>query len=247
MLAGMKMMSLIGTALLLLQMQPVNSLGGTAAVDATASLGDRVVMVLGDRGNSCSGTVIRSDVILTASHCVRGAKQIVVAYFENGSPVLQRVRRSVMHPRASANYRTTVDAAVVFLDQALPPRFRKTELDEEGVMRQPGEAAIIAGFGLQRSSNLKSGGTLRAADVEILPPPARRVIRIGIAQDKALAVCTGDSGGPVFGADMRLIGIVFGTEVNKKPALCGAVGQAIRVAPIRAWIDSELQKNKPRG
>ncbi len=245
MLAPMKIALLIcALALALTTVAPhsAEALGGSSTVDATSSLGDRVVMVLGSRGNSCSGTVIRSDVILTASHCVRGARQVVVAYFENGSPVLQRVARSVMHPQASTNYRRTVDAALVFLDQPLPQRFRRTELDDEGVMRAPGESAVIAGFGLQRSSSLKSGGTLRAADVTILPPPSRRVIRVGGGGEGSLSVCKGDSGGPLFGSDMRLIGIVFGTEVDRQPALCGDVGQAIRIAPIRGWIDAQLRR-----
>ncbi len=238
----MKRFAFFAAALALLMAGPAFPLGGEESVDATDSLSDRVVMVLGSRGNSCSGTVIRHDVIITAAHCVRGAKQIVVAYFENGSPVLQKVRRSVIHPQASTNYKRTVDAALIFLDEAMPQRFRKTELDEPDVFREPGEAAIIAGFGLQRSSNLKSGGTLRAANVSIFPPKARRIIRIGSTNPGDLAVCKGDSGGPLFGPDMRLIGIVFGTEVDRQPALCGAVGQAIRVAPIRDWIDAELAK-----
>jgi S1-C subfamily serine protease len=242
MVGVMKISRLICAAMLLLASPAAYALGGSDTVDAGASLGDRVVMVLGSRGNSCSGTAIRADVILTAAHCVRGAKQVVVAYFENGSPVLQRVRKVIVHPQASTNYRRTVDAAIVFLDEPLPPRFRKTELDEGDRVREPGEAAIIAGFGLQRSSNLRSGGVLRAANVVILPPPARRVVRIGIQTDGALSVCKGDSGGPIFGADMRLIGIVFGTEVDHQPALCGAVGQAIRIAPIRDWIDANLRR-----
>jgi hypothetical protein len=222
---------------------PAQALGGSASGDASAALSNRVVMVLGSRGNSCSGTAIRPDTILTAAHCVRGAKETAIAYFENGSPVLQRARRTIIHPRATTNYRRTIDAALVILDRPLPERFEMTELDAPTIFREPGEAAIIAGFGLQRSSNLKSGGTLRAADASLLPPRSRRVMRIGVGGPDTLLVCKGDSGGPVFDPEMRLIGIVFGTEVDKQPALCGEVGQAIRVAPIRDWIDETLQRH----
>ncbi len=188
---------LVAVALALLPLRAL-ALGGSASSDASATLSDRVVMVLGSRGNSCTGTVIRQGVVLTAAHCVRGAKQVVVAYYENGAPVLQKVARSVIHPQASQNYRRTVDAALVFLEAPLPPRFRPVPLDVGGSFRQPGEAAVIAGFGLQRGSNLKSGGSLRSASVNILPPPARRVMRVGTAARDDLSVCKGDSGGPVF-------------------------------------------------
>jgi S1-C subfamily serine protease len=242
MLAVMKFIAVLAAAVTLTLSSQAQALGGSSSVDASASLGDRVVMVLGSRGNSCSGTVIRQDVVLTAAHCVRGAKQVVIAYIDNGTPVLQRVRRTITHPQASTNYRRTVDAAVVFLEETLPARFQASALDATGVLRRPDEGAIIAGFGLQRSSNLKSGGTLRASEVNILPPPARRVIRIGTDDPAGLRVCKGDSGGPLFSPDLTLIGIVFGTEVDRQPALCGAVGQAIRIAPIRDWIDAQLAR-----
>jgi S1-C subfamily serine protease len=237
---------LLGAILAQLVVAPLHALGGAASFDATDTLGDRVVMVLGSRGNSCSGAPIRPDVILTAAHCVRGAKEIAIAYFENGSPVLQQTRRAVIHPNASTNFRRTVDAAIVFLDQPLPERFLINALDDRQRAREPGEPAVIAGFGLQRSSNLKSGGTLRAAEVTLLRPRSRRIVRLGIPDAGALSVCKGDSGGPLFDEELRIIGIVFATEVDKQPALCGEVGQAIRVAPIRDWIDATLSKEPPR-
>jgi S1-C subfamily serine protease len=218
------------------------ALGGPSSFEASGRYGDRVVMVLGSRGNVCSGTVLRRDVVITAAHCLRGAKQIVVAYFENGEPVLQRVRRSVSHPQATRDYRRTVDVALVFLADNLPGRFRPTPLDAATSVRGPGESVVVAGFGLQRGSNLKSGGRLRAAESVIFPPATRRILRIGPYEAGALSVCKGDSGGPVFSGEgsPRLIGVVFGTEVDKQPALCGGVGQAIRIAPVRAWIDRQL-------
>jgi hypothetical protein len=232
---------LVGALLAALAIAPAQGLGGTEARADDPFIGASTVLVLGSRGNNCTGVVIRQDVVLTAAHCVRRSKQIAVGYFEGGTPTLQEVVSVVRHPRADQSLRRAVDIALVRLKLPLPRRFAPIALDAADRQRGAGETVTVAGLGLVGPTEESSDGRLRSASVRILAPTTRRMIRIGLDEDIArLAVCKGDSGGPVIGEDGRLAAVVFGVENDSQPAICGAVAQAIRIAPNRAWIDRTI-------
>ena len=67
-----------------------------------------------------------------------------------------------------------------------------------------------------------------------------RFFRLGRSDDGVL-ICRGDSGGPVFDADLRLAGVVYGKERSDGRS-CGSVAQAVRIAPQRGWLDGVLRR-----
>lgn len=230
--------------------QPALALGGTQS-SANSGLAVHLVMVLSREGNrhgACTGTVVASNVVLTAAHCVSGKKQVVVAYAENGSHVLQRVVARAMHPGFSGSSSVSVDIALIRLERPLPARLSPLPIDRGESDHAIGASRLVAGFGMQRENDEASAGTLRSATMQVLPRLFPRFMRLGTSVDAELsdaAICTGDSGGPVLDrseSPPRIVGVIYGRERFGNAASCGTIAQAVRLAPQRQWIDATLAK-----
>jgi secreted trypsin-like serine protease len=215
------------------------ALGGRSATVASGSYDNRVVMVLGTRGSVCSGTVIAPTIVITAAHCVTGPGQYAVAYKDGGSATLQEIRQLQRHPQYRQGSRVSIDIALIRLKLPLPSRFAAVPLDDKADDDAVGSSQTIAGFGLAREGDDASAGTLRSADVRVLPKFYPRYFRLGISGG-GLMVCKGDSGGPVFSGTFSttLTAVIYAKEGQTGGRQCGEVAQAVRIAPQRGWIDS---------
>jgi secreted trypsin-like serine protease len=195
--------------------------------------------VLGTRGNVCSGAVISPTVIITAAHCVTGPGRYAVAYKEGASATLQEIREVRRHPEYRQGSRVSIDIALIRLKLPLPGRFSAVALDSAAQDDGVGSRQTIAGFGLAREGDDASAGTLRSADVRVLPKFYPRYFRLG-SSGGDLLICKGDSGGPVFAGTFSttLTAIIYAKEGQSGGRQCGEVAQAVRIAPQRGWIDS---------
>ncbi len=214
--------------------RPVEALGGGAASES-GRLDRRAVMVLGSRGNACTGTVLSPRIVITAAHCVSGSGRYAVAYREGGSPVLQEAAEVARHPEFRTGARVSIDIALVRLKLPLPDRFVASGIDREIDNDRVGDTLTVAGFGLMREGDESSAGTLRQAGVTVLPRYYPRYLRLGRSAGDLL-ICRGDSGGPVFDTDLRLVGVIYSKELSDGRE-CGGVAQAVRLAPQSGWID----------
>lgn len=224
----------------------VFALGGQAS-GPDSGLKSHLVMVLSKQGNrngACTGTVIAPNIILTAAHCVAGNKQVAIAYAEGGSHVLQRVAAKAINPGFSAKSRVSIDLALIKIEGRLPDRFQPMTLDGVDGDHAVGVRRRVAGFGLAAERDDASAGTLRSANVSVLPRLYPRFLRLGYRPDSDLsdfAVCTGDSGGPVLDG-LVVVGVVYGREKFGTAQSCGTTAQAVRIAPQRRWIDGVLAR-----
>lgn len=241
--------ALLGLGLAIAWPSAATALGG-AQSRAETGLAPHLVMVLtrdGNRHGACTGTIVARDVVLTAAHCVAGKRQVVVAYGENGGHVLQRVVQRAIHPGFSGRSRVSIDLALIRLDGPLPGRFQPLALDRGEGQHRVGLSQKIAGFGMQRDGEEASAGTLRSASVSVLPRLFPRFLRLGTDPEADLsdiAICTGDSGGPVIeerGEGPLIVAVVYGRERFGQAKTCGTVAQAVRLAPQAGWINKTLQ------
>lgn len=227
------------------------ALGGNAA-EAERSLTPHLVMVLSSQGTkkgACTGTVVAPRIILTAAHCVVGNKDLAIAYAEDGSHTLQRVTAKAVHPGYSAKSDVSIDLALIRLEGSLPARLTPLAMDGGEGTHEIGISQRIAGYGLAKDGVESSAGVLRSAKVSVLPRLYPRFLRLGSKPDADLqdiAICTGDSGGPVLetrlGAAPLIVGVVYGREKFGNAKSCGTIAQAVRLAPQRGWLQNTMRK-----
>lgn len=205
------------------------------------SAGASLVMVLGratGRAGFCSGVVIGPRAVLTAGHCAHTPADTRLHFKDaNGTPVLLDVDRVVRHPGyradAIAARVKSVDLAIVFARDDLPARFTPVRIAaaSEGI----GASFTIAGFGLSQEGDPRSAGTLQVAEVALRAPQSSLLLWLSGEG----GACTGDSGGGVFDRDAALVGVIA-FAAGSGQARCGALTQAVRVAPFRSWIEETI-------
>ena len=175
--------------------------GGAGA--APPGIARAVVLIVGSRGNFCSGVALARDLVLTAAHCVLpGADYKIVEYDSARQPQLRDVTSVTAHPKFDVKtllaHRATADVALLKLAAPLAS-VTPAALGGPGFTVAPGDAFIVAGTGVATRGDGKSGGTVRAANLVATGRPGTLQIRLHDAAtkgDKAgLGACTGDSGG----------------------------------------------------
>jgi len=204
---------------------------------------DRVVMVLarhGGRQSVCSGVALGSRAVLTAAHCLAGAAETLVAIRADGRTAPVGVAAVAAHPgydpSGPAARRVSIDLGLVRLAAPLPG-FRFAEIADGPPSL--GAAVTLVGFGLTREGGPPSDGHARAADLAVTAPLSKVTLWAADPARGGLGGCHGDSGGPLYGADGRLLAVVAWTNGIQGRG-CGAITQGPLVGPARAWIDATL-------
>src|SRR5690348_14760963 len=197
-------------AILLLSCMLAMSASASALVGgappASGEIARQVVLIVGSRGNSCTGVAIARDLVLTVAHCVlAGADYKLVDYDAARRPILKDVTAVARHPQfdlsAMLAHRATADVALLKLAEPLPAGMTAAPLGRR-VPTTVGEPFLVAGFGVTVRGDGRTGGTLRSATLVATGRPGSLQLRLMDAVTRneraGLSACTGDSGAPVF-------------------------------------------------
>jgi secreted trypsin-like serine protease len=217
------------------------------APPASGEITKHVVLIVGSRGNSCTGTAIARDLVLTVAHCVMpGADYKLVDYDAARRPMLKDVTGIARHPQFNLDtmlaHRATADIALLKLAEPLPAGMTPALLGAR-VPTTVGEPLIVAGFGVTVRGDGRTGGTLRTATLVATGRPGSLQLRLvdpATRNERAgLGACTGDSGAPVFeqtGGRVAVLGVVSWSTGPKNSAGCGGLTGVTPLARYREWI-----------
>lgn len=210
------------------------------------------VMIVGSRGNSCTGIAVARDLVLTAAHCLPpGADYKLVAFDAQRQPRLRDVQSIARHPQFSQKtfdaHRATADVALIKF--ASPVSNAPAAIHGERLKIAPGDRLTVWGYGLTRIGDGKSGGTLRSATLTVTGQPGNLQIRLmdGSARNErpGLGACTGDSGGPVLrdiGGRMMVVGVVSWSTAARNEAGCGGLTGVTPLSLYYGWIAETARK-----
>ena len=216
------------------------------APEADAQIARHVVLIVGSRGNFCTGAVIARDAVLTAAHCVPpGADYRIVEFVKGGAAALLKVASVRRHPQFALadlnNHRATADVAILKLAKALPAAYEPAALSQAPAPNAISGRFVVAGYGVTIRGDGKSGGTLRAAALTATGKPGSLQLRLVDPATnnsrEGLGACTGDSGAPVFDEHgLTLIGLVSWSTGPNGAAGCGGLTGVTPIARYRDWI-----------
>ena len=232
-------------ALLLLPSAPAAAMVGNAYVVPNAASRPEV-MLIGSRGNFCTGVAVARDLILTAAHCVQaGAKYKLVELDDKRQPILKDVRGIARHPQFNLKtmlaHRATADVALVKL--AAPHNVTPVPMRGARARVAVGERFAVYGYGMAVRTDANTSATLRAATLVAAGQPGNLQLRLvdpatGGKSD-GLGACTGDSGAPVYqdaGGYFAVMGVVSWSTGAGGSAGCGGFTGVTPIELYRSWI-----------
>jgi trypsin len=232
------------TGLILTTTPAAAMVGG--APPASGEIAQSPVLIVGSRGNSCTGTAIARDLVLTAAHCVPPDAEYKRVEFDAARrPALKDVAHVARHPqfdlKAMLAHRATADVALVKL--AAPLKVTPAVLMKPRGRVPVGERFAVYGYGMAVRSDGNSSATLRAATLIATGQPGNLQLRLvdpatNGARD-GLGACTGDSGGPVYadaGGSFAVIGVVSWSTGPNGDSGCGGLTGVTPIELYRKWI-----------
>jgi hypothetical protein len=238
--------ALAAIACIIVASLPAAALVGGA--EPAGELGRHTVLIVGSRGNFCTGAAVARDLVLTAAHCVLpGADYKLVEFDAARRPALKDVVTVVRHPgfalKTLLAHRATADVALLKLAAPLPAGIVAAAISAPGKPVAAGDRFTVAGSGVSVRGDGKSGGTARRAALVATGRPGTLQIRLmdpaTQGKENGLGACTGDSGAPVFedsGASPTIIGVVSWSTAANGAAGCGGLTGVTPLVRYRDWI-----------
>jgi hypothetical protein len=221
--------------------------GASPASDAVAR---RVALIVGSRGNFCSGVALARDLVLTAAHCVvPGAEYRLVEYDEERRPLLRDIAQIARHPQFELNallaHRATADVALLKL--ARPAGLVPALLAQAREPFAVGDRLLVAGYGVAVRGDGRSGGSVRSATLSVTGRPSSLQLRLFDPDAPAaggLGACTGDSGAPIFAPvePLMVVGLVSWSTGPGLTAGCGGLTGVTPLARYREWIAQQAAR-----
>jgi hypothetical protein len=195
-----------------------------------------VIFMYRQDGAACTGTIISPRVVLTANHCVEGAPASYFRIYVGSSTnnLIAEYRVSEVRPVPNAGLgREANDVALLVLSQ--PASQTPREISRDNPLDLWGQTVTAVGYG-----QTPSGGS---------GTKYRTTTTVDGVQDGFVfvqpSVCSGDSGGPLIGADDRIYGVasfIFSPDGMTQPRCGTAPGAYNEIFRHLDFIDSVLEE-----
>jgi|GEM_PF-1670854 len=200
----------------------------------------------------CGGTVIDSQWIVTAAHCVAADSSWdrveVIAGETNldGKNAVRRVSRNAVCHSGFEYDGLKEDVALIHLDEPLPYDIKPAQLDQQNqTSARKGSTGLVAGWPV---TGLKAGDrNLNKTQVQVTDVQVPGYITAVSASGGPDGVCRGESGGPLmaYGSyGLQLAGVLSGIQPgtnNGQGDECVLSGYEMYFTPIaafRGWMDN---------
>lgn len=166
----------------------------------------------------CTGTLISSNLVLTAAHCLHGVdiSQIRVGFSIEAKNVLDKetmyeVADVVVHPKYGVNRLN--DVALISLSKSAPAPYQPVSIVSEQFQLAVGLPMLLAGYGVIDDLTGKDTDALRKVTVPLAKVLDEEAILV-TDQTKSTGACNGDSGGPAY---LELGGILYVYGITRGP------------------------------
>jgi len=240
-------------ALMMFACAPAAAMVGGATEVTGSGLGRHAVLIVGSRGNSCTGVALAPDLVLTVAHCVlAGAEYRIVEFDSAHHPALKPVASVVRHPgfklETMLAHRATADVALLKLAEPLAAPAVPAKLSARASFAV-GERFTVAGYGVAVRGDGKTGGTVRAAHLVATGRPGTLQVRLVDpatgGEKPGLGACTGDSGAPAFedtGGTAAVVGVVSWSTGPNGSDGCGGLTGLTPLVIYRDWINATARR-----
>jgi secreted trypsin-like serine protease len=211
------------------------------------------VAVGSDNQWGCTGTLIASNVVLTAGHCVDFATRVFFGNDVSKTGKIVRVKKRVRHPQYHKGKHNDL---MVFVLEEKVGTVKPCKLAAKSVIDKATDGRVV-GFGHVDPMGMFGYGIKRFVDVPIASVACRGTVdgqddKVTYGCDVGLEIvagrpllerdsCKGDSGGPfyVLGKNGEwLLAGATSRATDSAMHTCGDGGVYVRVERYRTWIDS---------
>ena len=194
----------------------------------------------------CTGTLISSNVVLTAAHCVEDHPEKLQIVFSGNvqKTKAQDIRQSdkfLQHPNWQRHMPLGEgDLALIHFKGDLPEGFTPIELVGADFNLKMGQKILMAGYGVTDGESESGSGKLRQTHSVIIDQHSATEF---VSDGKKSSVCFGDSGGPGL---VKVGDKIFqwGVASSVTNQACNEASIHTAVMKYESWIKSTVGKFK---